>query len=276
MSTLSELRLQRSDDSSEYTDNRSLSSRQRYAREAGARAPSFRGDALHYREDYGASMDDQTYSAMNEEKKGFETKISSAQGELNKSTESVNKQYQEGLKKINETHASIPAYGFEGFYSNYLKNTAIPIALYNGSSYEGTYLMDPNSASSFLSEVNKSGYYRVFKTDKGQTAVDVRGYGKEIHEPLLEYSNKLKPAAKEAYDKQYGIAVNDIKRAEGIEKKSALNTLNTGYAGAQATLAQQQEQLNNVIIQNKNYYTSIKDKYREKLATIKDTIFAIG
>lgn len=274
MSTLSELRMARSDDSSVYTDDRVLTDK-RYERVSGARTPTYRGELLHYRDDFGMTMDDSQYKYASDEKKTNEDKISKAQAEIDKSRSSADSQYKSGLKQINEASTELPAYNFEGFYKGYLKNTAIPISIYNGSSYEGTYLMDPTSASSFLGSVKSTEYYRIFTNDKGQTSIDVRGYGKELHEPLLEYSNKLQPTAKEAYDKEYKKAVGDINKATSIEKQSATNLLNSGYSGAQATLAQQQQQLNDIQTQNTNYYQSIKDKYKDKLSNIKDTIFSL-
>lgn len=274
MSTLSELRMARSDDSSVYTDDRVLTDK-RYERVSGARTPTYRGELLHYRDDFGMTMDDSQYKHASDEKKTNEDKISKAQVEIDKSRASADSQYKSGLKQINEASTELPAYDFEGFYKGYLKNTAIPISIYNGSSYEGTYLMDPTSASSFLGSVKSTEYYKIFTNDKGQTSIDVRGYGKELHEPLLEYSNKLKPTAKDAYDKEYKKAVGDINKATSIEKQSATNLLNSGYSGAQATLAQQQQQLNDIQTQNTNYYQSIKDKYKDKLSNIKDTIFSL-
>lgn len=229
------------------------------------RVPNYRADELHYRKDYGATMDDRTYGVVEAEKKDYETKVALANQKISDTQATVDKQYKEGQGQINS--ASLPASNFKSFYDNFLKTQTTPIAIYRGHTYEGTYVMDNTSASQFLQTIAKDGFFKVYKDEEGRWAINNKGYGKELHDSLRTYTQKLQPAVEEAYNKQYGAAA----QALAVEKAGATDALNTSYASANQALTQQRQQVEKL----KNTYntstSNIRFKYQQKLKGMAST-----
>ena len=229
------------------------------------RTPNYRADELHYRKDYGATMDDQTYGAVENEKKDYESRVALANKTIADTQSSADSQYRQGQEQINS--ASLPASNFKSFYDNFLKTQTTPIAIYKGNTYEGTYVMDNASASEFLQTLAKDGFFKVYKDDNGRWAINNKGYGKELHESLLGYTQRLRPAVEEAYNKQYREAANAL----NTEKAGATDALNTMYSSANQSLTQQRQQVEKV----KNTYntstSNIRFKYQNKLKGMSST-----
>lgn len=229
------------------------------------RAPNYRADELHYRKDYGATMDDKTYGAVEAERKDYEARVAMANKKIADTQSAVDNQYKEGQSQINA--ASLPPSNFRSFYDNFLRTQTTPIAIYRGNTYEGTYVMDNASASEFLQTLAKDGFFKVYKDENGRWAINNNGYGKELHDSLRTYTQRLQPAVEEAYNRQYSAAA----QALAVERAGATDALNTSYTSANQALTQQRQQVEKL----KNTYntstSNIRFKYQQKLKSMAST-----
>ena len=223
-------------------------------------------DTLHKRGEYGTVMDDNQYSAMkedevsfNEQVGGFKSKIKGAQG-------LADKQYKEQSGEIKAAHLGVP--DFETFYSDWTAKNTTPVSIYNGNNYEGTYILDNDSFGKFMDAVADTHFYRVFKDSEGQWRINNRGYGEQLHEPLYEYVNNLKPTVQAAYDREVGTA----QQALDIQKEGAMSALNTSYGAANQSLSQQREQVGQLQSNYISNISNIRFKYQNKLKGMSSTV----
>ena len=223
-------------------------------------------DTLHKRGEYGAVMDDNQYSAMKEDEASFNEQIGGFKSKIKGAQGLADKQYKEQSGEINAAHLGVP--DFESFYSKWVAENTTPVSIYNGDSYEGTYILDNDSFGKFMDVVADTGFYRVFKDSEGQWRINNRGYGKELHEPLYEYVNKLKPTVQAAYDREVGTA----QQALDIQKEGAMSALNTSYGAANQSLSQQREQVGQLQSNYISNISNIRFKYQNKLKGMSSTV----
>lgn len=249
-------------------DRYRLSDAQRLARETGDRTPTPR-DSLHYRGDYGTTMTDEGYGTVLENQKVYEKAVASARSRLSAARNEASNQYGQMQGDINSQNLGIP--GFDSFKKDWTAKNTTPIYIYSGGNLEGTYRMTHDAASQFINTIHDTGYYSVYAFKDGH-AVDVKGYGKEIHEPLGEYVDQTNKALSSAYSKSAG----EANKAFEINKKSALSTLDTNYNSAMASLASSESQLQRVEADRKKQLTTIRTKYADKLKNIAGTLQSLG
>ena len=223
-------------------------------------------DTLHKRGEYGAVMDDNQYSAMKEDEASFNEQIGGFKSKIKGAQGLADKQYKEQSGEINAAHLGVP--DFESFYSKWVAENTTPVSIYNGDSYEGTYILDNDSFGKFMDVVADTHFYRVFKDSEGQWRINNRGYGKELHEPLYEYVNNLKPTVQAAYDREVGTA----QQALDIQKEGAMSALNTSYGGANQSLSQQREQVGQLQSNYISNISNIRFKYQNKLKGMSSTV----
>ena len=179
---------------------------------------------------------------------------------------SPDKQYKEQSGEINAAHLNVP--DFETFYSKWVAENTTPVSIYNGDSYEGTYILDNDSFGKFMDVVADTGFYKVYKDGEGQWRINNRGYGKELHDPLFEYVNKLKPTVQAAYNRE----VSTAQRALDIQKEGAMNALNTSYGAANQSLSQQRAQVGQLQSNYISNISNIRFKYQNKLKGMSSTV----
>ena len=223
-------------------------------------------DTLHKRGEYGAVMDDNQYSAMKEDEASFNEQIGGFKSKIKGAQGLADKQYKEQSGEINAAHLGVP--DFETFYSDWTAKNTTPVSIYNGDSYEGTYILDNDSFGKFMDVVADTGFYRVFKDSEGQWRINNRGYGKQLHEPLYEYVNNLKPTVQAAYDREVGTA----QQALDIQKEGAMSALNTSYGAANQSLSQQREQVGQLQSNYISNISNIRFKYQNKLKGMSSTV----
>ena len=223
-------------------------------------------DTLHKRGEYGAVMDDNQYSTMKEDEASFNEQIGGFKSKIKGAQGLADKQYKEQSGEINDAHLGVP--DFESFYSKWVAENTTPVSIYNGDSYEGTYILDNDSFGKFMDVVADTHFYRVFKDSEGQWRINNRGYGKELHEPLYEYVNKLKPTVQAAYDREVGTA----QQALDIQKEGAMSALNTSYGAANQSLSQQREQVGQLQSNYISNISNIRFKYQNKLKGMSSTV----
>ena len=223
-------------------------------------------DTLHKRGEYGAVMDDNQYSAMKEDEASFNEQIGGFKSKIKEAQSLADKQYKEQSGEINAAHLNVP--DFETFYSKWVAENTTPVSIYNGDSYEGTYILDNDSFGKFMDVVADTGFYKVYKDGEGQWRINNRGYGKELHEPLFEYVNKLKPTVQAAYNRE----VSTAQRALDIQKEGAMNALNTSYGAANQSLSQQRQQVGQLQSNYISNISNIRFKYQNKLKGMSSTV----
>ena len=223
-------------------------------------------DTLHKRGEYGAVMDDNQYSAMKEDEASFNEQVGGFKSKIKGAQSLADKQYKDQSGEINAAHLNVP--DFESFYSKWVAENTTPVSIYNGDSYEGTYILDNDSFGKFMDVVADTEFYKVYKDGEGRWRINNRGYGKELHEPLYEYVNKLKPTVQAAYDREVGTA----QQALDIQKEGAMSALNTTYGAANQSLSQQREQVGQLQSNYISNISNIRFKYQNKLKGMSSTV----
>ena len=174
-------------------------------------------------------------------------------------------QYNENFKATN------PEYN-EWLASSYLPNNTVPVYIRNNGQTYATYRMLPSDAANFSSQIGaedkKGSPYISAPTEDGGYYIEVRGYGKEITDPLEDYKFQMESALIDAYLGQ--VKTDSPKLLQDIETQR--NTLNTDYGNATALLSQRQREIEAEQQANTEGLNMIRMKYQEKLGNIKDTI----
>lgn len=268
----------------------------RAQRVVGEREPTYRTEALHFRDDYGTSMDDTQYKGAEENRVAYEEAvivanegIAKAQGEVNTGYETLasertklDKAYASGSGQISGFNVDIP--GLQGYndWRTGGKGTKT-VQVYTDGQLEGTYTLSKEQVDA-MQAGDESGRVR---EGSGQVYVATEGYGKEVHDSLREAEQKNESdynKAKADYDRQADAA----RAAVESQKAAARAQLESQYQGALGQLEVAKGQLmvrSEEIIGERNKLSAyederqanlgaIRNKYIEKLASMKQTITA--
>lgn len=272
-------------------------------RGTGQRAPTYRGELLHKRDEYGTSMDDQQYEAMNKNQADFRAKISKAEGDISNQAAKVQGMYNEQKSQIDSASYDRPEgpgplnlpskeAAFDNFWST---DTAIVRATHGNTVYK-TWEVPKSVMPDLESSFNKGdGSYVANWVDGGKfynIDTEPQGVGSEYGLELGSALDKLKSQAKSAFyesgtyeqqaaaaQAQYDSAVGEFnynvdenQKAFDISKDSAYSVLNRDYTVAQETLASSRNQVSAAKRQNQDALNTIRNKYSRKIEGVRQTL----
>jgi phosphoenolpyruvate-protein kinase (PTS system EI component) len=251
-------------------------------RAVGQRTPTYRGEMLHYSKKYGTSMDDQQLAQMDKEQKAFKQSISKARSQVDKYSSDVASQYSSGKAKIEAQRYEEPT--FQGktwdqaIAEGKKSGDLVPVHVFDEQNKLGVHYLDKDSAKNYVNSLEEAGHDYTGSAHGGGYWVNVKGYGKELHHPIIEAEQKAKRQYQEkynAYKSQFDEQVGAAQSAFYEEKKGALSILDTQYGVAQEKAASQQAQIDKAIKANKQALNKIRNKYAQKMGSVKDTISAM-
>lgn len=262
-------------------------------RGTGERAPTYRGELLHKRDEYGTTMDDQQYSAINKQQAEFKSGIASAKAKIAKQESDVQKSYETQKGAIGSVSYDRPdspnlpskEQAFENYWGT---DTAIVRATHGDTVYKTWEIpkaLIPQLSASF----NKGdGSYVANWVDGGKfynIDTEPQGVGSEYGLELGEALDKIKGQAKESYYgsgsyesqystvmDQYGNIVGEGQKAFDISKDSAYSVLNRSYTVAQEGLTSARSQVASAQRENQNALNTIRNRYSKKIEGVRQTL----
>ena len=272
-------------------------------------------DAYHYQDDYGAIMTDDQYKSNNEKQAAFQESIDTnragivtAQGDLTKAQRDqqkaindgrtdaygkLNSAYSAGMSKIKGVNlGDRPNSGSIPTWEKWAAENTVTVGV-DGHNYR----MDKDSYNSFkqgVHDYNKNNEQDIgmWDTDTGVN-IDTKGYGKEWHEMVGGYENKLKnkfgneiakaeakvKAGQSSWDKaqkELGSSKKALelsRKTTGSQIDSAVNTANSALTGdvaiAQGKLNAASTSLDAAVTSRQTMLQGIKDRYKERLSKMR-------
>lgn len=267
------------------------------------RTPTYRGEMVHYRDDYGTTMDDQQYQSSEEKRKAFENAMFKAQGKvdegnaqltsernelntqrgmLNTATNQVNSAYKEALKRINTAKSRVPT------YDKWI-NTQSFVDVYSGGNFEARYKLAQAAVGNFWNSVD--AYNKSHKNDMDVRGsgnglkIDVHGYGKEMHEQL----GAAQELNRKAFEVERNRALGEVQKAEqslmsqmGVarDKLNKYSSDIQNYQGAidrgQALVTASQNSITAQRKERKTFLNGIRNRYAQRLNRIREAILEMA
>lgn len=258
-----------------YRDQDIYRSPERAERVVGERAPTYRTEALHFREDYGTSLDDLQYQGLERGRKAFEKYVSGTKSQITSSQSKI----KEGYSQISEANKGLTsAYASASSeiptWDNWLATESQSVDVYSDGEYEGSYRLAGQGVQDMAKSFQEYNLEAPTDMDWHNTEtgikIDVHGYGKEIHEKLGGYQAKTKSY----FDQE----VSRAKSGLASQYTGGQATLE-GYKGSllihQTLLDAQRKQLAFQENERKAKLSDIRLKYSNRLARMKETIAAM-
>ena len=307
MATTTELRADRA--SRELQGGRADPTRDQ--RTSGARAPTYSTESKHYREDYGTTMDDVQYAAVEDNTKAWNAsvadstkKLATNRGILDKSATTIanarktttssytkskkdaESQYNSGIRSISDSRAKALRANGQGFTN---------VHIYSNGRFEGTYKLHGSQVSSLSNSIHSYNKANDGDVDwyadgsRGGHKIDVHGYGKEWHTTLRNansLASKNYHLANARVNNQATTATNTLKTQYNKAKTNlsnqynkAIGTIQTGERKLGVANAEHKGAVNtfnaNKTVRAESL-NKIKIDYSSRLSRIKDTIMAMG
>ena len=271
---------------------------ERYKRIAGERAPSYRKTAVHMRDDYGMTMDDSQYSAIEAnriafekamaegraEVSAYESQLAGAQTQLDEQGNLIKSEYADARGQIDSASMEmghIPTW-------DQWKAGQGQVHIMSDGQYQYSYNLSSDAIHSMAGKIqayNASNENDMdMQSAENGISIDVHGYGAEISEDLQHAQNMTKIA----FDTEVAKANNQVSAFEA-QKAAAYGSLEGQYSGAMGMLGQEQGKLGiareHVIAANnrmdflqENRQTTLnglRKQYSNRLSRIKDSIGAV-
>lgn len=262
-----------------------------HGRLEGERTPTYRGELLHYREDFGTSMDDSVYEDAAQQQTDFDAGVVTAQDSIDTSRGDLRSDYNTQRDNLNAAQSGVDAASFdfqEGYIPTYSEHVAsslsdgsyTTVSVFDNGNLLAVHNLPVSTANDYINSVASSGGNAW--NDEGRLGVDVQGYGAEIHHPLV-YAEQAAIADYEtqrenAYAKQGAIrdnaysAFNTERDVANMQLGTAYETLESSYNNGTSALDASQGRLDDQIEANRVALDTVRNKYASKLANVSTTI----
>lgn len=271
-----------------YRDKDIYRSQERYSRVEGERAPTYRTESLHYRDDYGTSMDDVQYKGMEDQRRAFNKAVSkaeggiataqgqldSAYGQIDNANATLSAGYNEAMGTIATAQGQVPT------WEGWLANEAASVDVYSNSGYEGTYKLAPQSVLDLSVKFNQynasdAGVNDInWQSTPQGISLNVGGYGAEWHNQLGAYQAQTKSY----FDLEVAKAMAGLS-GQSAQAQSMYNTSLTELEGYKGSLGVRREELKaaNASLQfqkdeRRAQLSDIRAKYQNRLSNMRETI----
>lgn len=237
-------------------------------RDTGGRTPTYNSELLHYREDYGSSMDDTQYEYLDENQEAFSASITEAEESQAADREAAEALYSEQKAEIDAATFStgeIPS------YEDVLKeNGAVLLRFFDGDNEIGEEWVSQEFVNDYFSSLDEAeyDYYGRAEDPKGGWWINVKGNGGEMYNPIAEA--QAESAA--MYDELVNTTVADAQASFNASKESAYSLLDQEYQNASEVFASRDQQIQDSIDANQVQLDTLRNKYAQKLANMSSGI----